>query len=102
MAYFTLVGSHGKNRLNKSGFGSRGYWVFRRGSTIIMRWGAIEVKREHLSYRVFWSASWRERRVELSTPAVAKEWMKDRVADLCDPAHGYSRLPRGLLIGRCR
>jgi hypothetical protein len=39
MAYLTNMGPDGGNRSNKFGVGSRGYWVFRRGKTVVTRYG---------------------------------------------------------------
>jgi len=40
MAWFALIGNVAAN---KTGVGARGYQVFRRGTTIVCRFGKIEV-----------------------------------------------------------
>jgi hypothetical protein len=45
MAYLTCIGAHGDNRFTVGGIGSRGYWVFRRGTMVVTRWGAVTVVR---------------------------------------------------------
>jgi len=41
MPYFVRIGAI---RTNRTGVGSRGYQVFRRGRNVIVHWGAVEVK----------------------------------------------------------
>lgn len=54
MPYLTCIGPHGSNRWNKGGYGSRGYWVFRRGSHVVTGWGAVRAVRAR-TYQLEWA-----------------------------------------------
>ena len=88
MPYFVRIGAI---ETNKSGVGSRGYQLIRRGATIIARWGAVRVLP---GPRFFW-ISWREKRYPMYSESAAKSeyqrMVEKRIAT-------YSKLPRGTRI----
>ncbi len=96
MAYLTCVGPHGGNRYNKGKYGSRGYWIFRRGTAVVTRWGAIDTVRRQ-TYSVRW-VYWQENVIRCRTVAQARGELKRIVAMLQRPSQGYSALPRGVRI----
>ena len=96
MAYLTCIGSHGSNRNNQGGFGSRGYWVFRRGSSVVARWGAVQPKRGRI-VRVRW-IYFQETVYRCGSPAKAAKRLRSLVLKMQLPHQGYSLLPRGQRI----
>lgn len=89
MPYFVRVGVVEQNL---SGVGTRGYHLFRRGRTVVARWGPVEV----LPGRQFRWVYRRERRYTMRSEAVAIADYERRVADRME---SYDRLPRGVSIG---
>ena len=98
MPYFTLIGPHGANRFNRSGFGSRGYWLFRRDSTVVTRWGGVVVVGRS-PFSVSWSSGYAERVIKCRTVEAATAELARRIALLTRAAEGYARMPRGMRIG---
>jgi len=71
---------------NKCGVGSRGYAIFRRGKTVILRWGRVDV----IEGRIYWSGSgrtgeWAEKKVRRSSEAAAKKFARWKKKILCTP-----------------
>lgn len=97
MPYLTCIGSHGANRFNLGGYGSRGYWIFRRGSIVVTRWGAVQASREQ-RYRVFWAQKIQEKIYRCRTPLRAAERVEEMLSELVELG-GYSRMPKGVKIG---
>lgn len=90
MAYLVRIGAI---RENRSGVGSRGYHVFRRGTVVIIDWGGVEVLRNR---RFHWISepqgmTYRRRSVE-NAKALLLEIVQDQIGQ------GYSRLPVGVRI----
>ena len=98
MPYFTLIGPHGANRYNTSGFGSRGYWLFRRGSTVVTRWGGV-ITVSRSPFRINWSSGYAERVIKCRTVEAARAELTRRIALLTRACEGYARMPRGMRIG---
>src|SRR2546425_12159854 len=96
MSYLTNVGPDGGSRYNKSGYGARGYWVFRRGTAVVTRWGAITPFLRK-GYDVRW-VYWRENTVRCRSITNARAEMKEIIRKLTRPSSGYSVLRRGLRI----
>lgn len=93
MAYFVRVGVISEN---KSGVGARGYQLYRRGSSVITRWGGVEVTTKR-SY--FWAVTPQEKIYRCRTPELARL----KCAELATRRVGeekYQRLPSGAKIGR--
>src|SRR6266446_1369434 len=88
MPYFVRIGSI---KSNKSGVGARGYHLFRRGRTIIARWGAVEV----LPRRMFrWI--WRRQKTFLMRSEATAKTSYER--QLRERSASYDRLPAGASI----
>jgi hypothetical protein len=99
MAYLTCIGVHGATAPNANGFGSRGYWVFRQGRVVVVRYGPVRVRRSrHVA--VEWAAAWRERRHLCGSEEAARARLAAILAEKTAPGHGYTRLPRGMRIAR--
>jgi hypothetical protein len=90
MPYFVKIGAMPGN---KSGVGSRGYQLFRRGRVVIARWGGVTVD----PGRKFYWRSLQEKRYRHRSEAEAKLDLQTRIADRID-IDGYSRLPTGARI----
>lgn len=100
MPYLTCIGPHGSNRKNKSGYGSRGYWVFRRGSRVVTRWGPVRARRAR-TYELEW-ASGQQKIIPCGTISKAKQELDRIVQSLMRPTTGYALLRRGVHIRRWR
>lgn len=97
MPYLTFIGPHAGARYNVSRFASRGYWLFRRGSTVVTRWGPIKVDGRR-GYTVRWACQWREKTYRYGSPASAKAQLQERLEDFLRAGHGYQRMEHGTKI----
>jgi len=88
MPYFVRVGAI---HSNKSGVGSRGYQLFRRGRNVIVRWGSVKVMPGR---RFFWIYK-QEKRSHLASEMAARAELKELVEAR---SKSYSKLPRGARI----
>jgi hypothetical protein len=95
MAYFVKIGSI---PTNKSGVGSRGYQLFRRGRYIVVRWGAVEVIKPR---RFYWCYKPQEKIYSCKSALAAKEEMREMTRHRIEN-EGYSALPVGAKIGAQR
>jgi hypothetical protein len=97
MPYLTCIGGHGAVGKNKGGAGSRGYWIFRRGRTVIVRYGAVQVERStHVS--IEWMREPREIRYPERSVAAARELIRKIVTEKTRLEHGYRQLGVGVKI----
>jgi len=90
MAYLVRIGAIPENA---SGVGSRGYHIFRRGSWVVVAWGAVEVLPQR---RIHWCRMPRRLTHRLRTVKAAKAFRLRQIASQVDD--GYSRLPVGIHI----
>lgn len=90
MPYFVRIGAIDSN---VSGVGSRGYHLFRRGRTVVVRWGPVVVVRGRK--RKFRWVSQQQKVYRLRTPEEARA---DCVRRIAERENTYSRLPRGVSI----
>ena len=97
MPYLTCIGGHGAVGKNRGGTGSRGYWVFRRGSTVIVRYGAVRVQRSRRVW-IEWMGKPREVRHPVRSLAAARALIRQIVADKTRIGHGYTQLAKGVKI----
>jgi hypothetical protein len=88
MPYFVQLGPIASNQ---SGVGSRGYQLFRKGCTIITRWGPVEVRPGR---RFFWVHR-QERCYPMRSERLAREEYHRRLAAR---VVSYKRLPKGVQI----
>lgn len=91
MPYFVRIGAI---KSNQSGVGARGYHLFRRGRTIITRWGAVAVLPGR-AFRWIWR---REKTYLMRSEAAAKSSYQRR---LRERSASYDRLPVGASIMPC-
>jgi len=89
MPYFVRIGPIVEN---KSGVGSRGYHMFRRGCQIVTRWGAVVVSPGR---RFSWSGKTVEKVYNRNSEADAK---RDLVRMVEEREKEYNRLPSGSRI----
>ncbi len=95
IAYFTRIGLH---RENRAGMGSRGYWIFRRGRNVYMRFGAVDVDGARGGrFRWRWI---QERKRTFRSVGEAQRFMADKVRD--QVRDGYQELPTGRRIEPAR
>ena len=90
MPYFVRIGPFQEN---VRGVGSRGYHIFRRGSKVIVRWGAIEVKP---GARFYWRYH-NEKPFPFRSERAAKAWLAGEITRREDQKR-YLRLPAGQKI----
>ena len=97
MPYLTCIGGHGAAGRNRGGAGSRGYWIFRRGLSVIVRYGPVGVGR---SQRVWieWMGKPREVRHPRRSVTAARALIPQIVDRKSRPGHGYRRLAPGVKI----
>jgi len=91
MAYFIKIGAI---QQNKSRVGSRGYQLFRRGRSIIARWGAVKVAPGR---KFYWCYTPQEERYKYRSEQAAREAMQELIKHRVE-RKGYSRLPVGARI----
>lgn len=53
----------GKIETNKSGVGSRGWYVRRRAKVIVVPWGSVDVIPAGSQVRFFWGPGWPQERI---------------------------------------
>ena len=85
MPYFIKIGFI---EGNISGYGQRGYHCFRRGNTLVRRWGAVEA---HRSYKVHWRSKPQEKQQQFPNARAARAALDKRISLILNG--GYSRLP---------
>lgn len=93
MSYLVKIGAI---KENKSGVGSRGYHVYRRGRLVITVWGHIEVRPKSQFY---WAQTTQHQKKKSSSVKAAIEYKREVVERLMDN-EGYSKLPVGIFIRR--
>lgn len=101
MPYFVRIGHIEQN---KSKVGSRGWYIRRMGTKVVVEWGAVEVRRNWRHTRFYWVAPWPySKTVPCRTVRRAEEEVEGRIARIVGPSSGgggYSRLPPGVYILR--
>ena len=95
MTYLTCIGSQGQNDENRSGFGSRGYYLSRSGRVVTRRWGGVVVDRAN---RVFWRLGVREDIQHFDSSGNAEEFCRRQMLKLTAPSRAYSELRKGAKI----
>jgi hypothetical protein len=88
MAYFVKIGAIVEN---KSGVGARGYHLFRRGKSIVARWGAIIVTKDR---KFYWSYAPQEEIYRYRSERAARDAIQQLKQQRVEQ-NGYSRLPAG-------
>ena len=85
MPYFIKIGYI---KENVSGYGQRGYHCFRKGKSVVRRWGAVEA---HRSYKVHWRGNPQEIKQLFPTVDSARQELEKRNRLILK--EGYSKLP---------
>jgi class 3 adenylate cyclase len=95
MAKFLRIGVH---PLNVSGYTSKAWAVRRVGSTVILKWGAVEVRGAGQNRRIYWASPPRQKTVSCGTEQRARDYVKKAVSRRV--GHQYERLLESVPIQR--
>jgi hypothetical protein len=98
MAYLINVGTGGRIRETKSGHGSRGFHIYRRGMKVYCEWAGINV----VSRKYYWRGKTQVIVYPFRSVARAESFRLQRLRELQQPFEGYLRLPFGITIHRKR
>ena len=71
MAKFLRIGVH---PLNVSGYTSKAWSVCRVGSTVVLKWGAVEVRGAGQGRRIYWARPPRQKTVSCDTEQRARDY----------------------------
>jgi class 3 adenylate cyclase len=97
MAKFLRIGVH---HANVSGYTSKAWSVRRFGSSVILKWGAVEVRGAGRGRRIFWAGAPRQKTVHCDTTERARDYVKNAISRRV--GHQYERLLESVPIRRCR
>ena len=97
MPKFLRIGVH---QLNVSGYTSKAWWVRRVGSTIFLKWGAVEVHGVGDGRKIYWTLPPRAKTIRCGTVQRAKDYAKTAVARR--RSHRYEPLAGNIAIRRRR
>jgi class 3 adenylate cyclase len=95
MAKFLRIGVH---HSNVSGYTSKAWSVRRVGSTVLLKWGAVEVRGAGRRRRIFWTGVPRRKTVRCGTEERAIDYVKSAISRRL--GHQYERLPEDMPIRR--
>jgi len=95
MPKFLRIGIH---QSNVSGYTSKAWWIRRVGSTVFLRWGAVEVDGVGGERRIYWTVPPREKTIRCGTVQPAKDYVKDAIARR--RSHRYEPLAEKFAIRR--
>jgi len=95
MPKFLRIGVH---QSNVSGYTSKAWWVRRVGSTIFLKWGAVEVHGVGDGRKVYWTLPPQAKTVRCGTAQRAKDYEKAAVARR--RSHRYEPLAASIAIRR--
>src|SRR5215813_11389673 len=77
MPKFLRIGVH---QSNVSGYTSKAWWVRRVGSTVFLKWGAVEVQGVGDARKVYWTIPPREKTLRCRGVDHAKAYVKNAIA----------------------
>jgi class 3 adenylate cyclase len=95
MAKFLRIGVH---HSNVSGYTSKAWSVRRVGSTVLLKWGAVEVRGAGRGRRIYWAGPPRQKTVRCGTEKRARDYVKNAISRRV--GHQYERLLESALIRR--
>jgi len=95
MAKFLRIGVH---HSNVSGYTSKAWSVRRVGSTVLLKWGAVEVRGVGHSRRIYWASPPRQKTVRCGTEKRARHYLKNAISRRV--GHQYERLLGNVPIRR--
>jgi hypothetical protein len=96
MPYLTCIGGQGVAGANDGGTGARGYWIFRRGAVLVIRYGPVQTRRARNVW-IEW-LHWREVRKPCRSAEAARKLLQETIHEKTRPGHGYARLATGVRI----
>ncbi|MBX3500528.1 MAG: adenylate/guanylate cyclase domain-containing protein [Alphaproteobacteria bacterium] len=77
MPKFLRIGVH---QSNVSGYTSKAWWIRRVGSTVFLKWGAVEVEGAGDGRKVYWTVPPREKTIRYRTVEPAKDYVRSAIA----------------------
>ena len=77
MPKFLRIGVH---QSNVSGYTSKAWWIRRVGSTVFLKWGAVEVHGVGDGRRIYWTVPPREKIIRCGRVQPAKDYAKTAIA----------------------
>jgi class 3 adenylate cyclase len=95
MPKFLRIGVH---QSNVSGYTSKAWCIRRAGSTVHLKWGAVEVHGVGDGRKVYWTIPPREKAIRCRTVQPAKDYVKDAIARR--RSHSYEPLASSIAIRR--
>jgi class 3 adenylate cyclase len=95
MPKFLRIGIH---QSNVSGYTSKAWWIRRVGSTVFLKWGAVEVDGVGDGRRIYWTVTPREKAIRCGTVQPAKDYVKNAIARR--GSHRYEPLAGNIAIRR--
>ena len=95
MPKFLRIGVH---QSNVSGYTSKAWWVRRVGSTVFLKWGAVEVLGVGDGRKIYWTLPPRAKTIRCGTVQRAKDYAKAAIARR--RSHRYEPLAGNIVIRR--
>ena len=95
MPKFLRIGVH---QSNVSGYTSKAWWVRRVGSTVFLKWGAVEVHGVGDGRKIYWTLPPRAKTIRCGTVQRAKDYAKTAIARR--RSHRYESLAGNIAIRR--
>ena len=77
MAKFLRVGVH---HSNVSGYTSKAWTIGRIGSTVLLRWGSVEVRGAGSARRIYWAGRPRQKTVRCGSEKRARAYVERAIA----------------------
>jgi class 3 adenylate cyclase len=95
MPKFLRIGIH---QSNVSGYTSKAWWIRRVGSTVLLKWGAVEVHGVGDGRKIYWTLPPRVKTIRCGTVQRAKDYAKTAIARRRN--HRYESLAGSIAIRR--
>jgi class 3 adenylate cyclase len=95
MPKFLRIGVH---QSNVSGYTSKAWWVRRVGSTVFLKWGAVEVHGVGDGRKIYWMVPPREKAIRCGAVQPAKDYVRNAIARR--RSHSYEPLTGNIAIRR--
>ncbi len=95
MPKFLRIGVH---QSNVSGYTSKAWCIRQVGSTVLLKWGAVEVHGVGDGRKVYWTVPPREKEIKYRTVQPAKDYVRSAVARR--RSHSYEPLASSITIKR--
>ncbi|MEI7872255.1 MAG: adenylate/guanylate cyclase domain-containing protein [Alphaproteobacteria bacterium] len=95
MPKFLRIGIH---QSNVSGYTSKAWWIRRAGTTVFLKWGAVDVDGVGDGRKIYWTVPPREKTIRYRTVQPAKDYVKDAITRR--RSHRYEPLAGNIAIRR--